>query len=188
VPAVKAGDVCVCLLPACCDLGGTTLSGIGLLFTSASVFQMLRGSLMVFTGPCLPHSPLPALCWGTPPPNPIPRAPRAGMFTVVFLKRSLARFKVVGIMITVVGITAVGLSSTIFPVPAAASGGSGNATTTLTAYGSGATPTPAPTAAGSGNSMVLFGNLLVIISQAPWRPSLYLGCMWEGLRGGWRWM
>ena len=39
----------ICILPACCDVGGTTLSGIGLLFTSASVFQMLRGSIIVFT-------------------------------------------------------------------------------------------------------------------------------------------
>ena len=43
VAPVKTGDVFICLLPACCDLGGTTLSGIGLLFTTASVFQMLRG-------------------------------------------------------------------------------------------------------------------------------------------------
>ena len=43
-------NVLVCWLPACCDLGGTTVSGIGLLFISASSFQMLRGSIIIFTG------------------------------------------------------------------------------------------------------------------------------------------
>jgi len=43
-------NVLVCWLPAVCDLGGTTVSGIGLLFISASSFQMLRGSIIIFTG------------------------------------------------------------------------------------------------------------------------------------------
>lgn len=62
----------VCILPACCDLGGTTLSGIGLLFTTASVWQMLRGSIILFTG----------------------------ILSVVFLKRKLEKFKWVGMVST----------------------------------------------------------------------------------------
>ena len=78
----------VCFLPACCDLGGTTLSGIGLLFTTASVWQMLRGSIILFTG----------------------------VLSVVFLKRKLERFKWVGMAITIVGITIVGVSSVNAPL------------------------------------------------------------------------
>ena len=82
---VSWGSFFICLLPAICDLGGTTLSGIGLLFTSASVFQMLRGSIIVFTG----------------------------ALSVVFLGRKLATFQVFGMFCTVVGVTIVGMSSLI---------------------------------------------------------------------------
>merc|ERR1712072_23365 len=75
----------ICILPACCDLGGTTLSGIGLLFTSASVFQMLRGSIIFFTA----------------------------ALSVIFLKRKLKAYQYIGACITVVGITLVGTSSMI---------------------------------------------------------------------------
>ena len=85
---VTWGSFFVCLLPAICDLGGTTLSGIGLLFTSASVFQMLRGSIIVFTG----------------------------VLSVVFLGRKLAAFQVVGMIATAVGITMVGMSSICFHI------------------------------------------------------------------------
>eukprot|EP00946_MAST-07B_sp_MAST-7B-sp1_P002304 g2304.t1 len=74
-----------CLLPACCDLGGTTVSGIGLLFVTASVFQMLRGSIIFFTA----------------------------IFSVIFLNRKLYAFHWVGMSLTVAGVTAIGLSSII---------------------------------------------------------------------------
>lgn len=92
LPATPAGvaprsltwnDAFVCLLPALCDLGGTTLSGIGLVFTSPSVYQMLRGSIIIFTA----------------------------IFSVIFLKRKLKTFHRIGVFITVVGITLVGLAS-----------------------------------------------------------------------------
>jgi drug/metabolite transporter (DMT)-like permease len=38
------------LLPGMCDLMGTTLSGVGLLMIPASIWQMLRGSIILFTG------------------------------------------------------------------------------------------------------------------------------------------
>eukprot|EP00823_Brevimastigomonas_motovehiculus_P001386 TRINITY_DN1190_c0_g3_i1.p1 TRINITY_DN1190_c0_g3~~TRINITY_DN1190_c0_g3_i1.p1 ORF type:complete len:508 (-),score=121.14 TRINITY_DN1190_c0_g3_i1:260-1783(-) len=37
------------LLPATCDLLGTTFGGIGLLYTYSSVWQMLRGSVIIFS-------------------------------------------------------------------------------------------------------------------------------------------
>jgi len=37
-------------LPACCDMTGTSLMYVGLTMTDASVFQMLRGSVVIFTG------------------------------------------------------------------------------------------------------------------------------------------
>jgi len=105
-----------------------------------------------------------------------------GIFTVVFLKRSLPRFKIIGILITVVGITSVGLSSAIFPVPGS-NHHHGNQTmltgatrTQMTvgeqmvygyqhytkgSYASSYSSSDSDT----GGSMVLFGNALVIISQ-----------------------
>lgn len=79
----SASSWCVCLLPALCDVGGTTVSGIGLLFTSASVFQMLRGSIIVF----------------------------AALLSVAFLDRKLYAFHWSGLFLTVVGISVVGVSS-----------------------------------------------------------------------------
>eukprot|EP00842_Homolaphlyctis_polyrhiza_P005444 jgi/Hompol1/5900/HPOL_000336-RA len=38
------------LIPTVCDLTATTLMGVGLLSVSASVYQMLRGSVVIFTG------------------------------------------------------------------------------------------------------------------------------------------
>ena len=80
---VTLGSSLYCLLPACCDLGGTTVSGIGLLFTSASVFQMLRGSIIFFTA----------------------------IFSVLFLNRKLQTFHWTGMGLTVVGVTMIGVSS-----------------------------------------------------------------------------
>jgi drug/metabolite transporter (DMT)-like permease len=36
--------------PAACDSMSSTLMNVGLMFTSASIFQMLRGSIVIFTG------------------------------------------------------------------------------------------------------------------------------------------
>jgi drug/metabolite transporter (DMT)-like permease len=82
-PPVTLSSGLVCLLPAICDLCGTTISGVGLLFTPASIFQMLRGSIIIFTA----------------------------IFSVLFLKRKVFGYQWLGIGITVVGITLVGLSS-----------------------------------------------------------------------------
>lgn len=58
-------------------------SGIGLLFTTASVFQMLRGSVILFVA----------------------------LFSVAFLGRKLRAFQWTGLAVCVAGITLVGASS-----------------------------------------------------------------------------
>ncbi|KAJ2344177.1 hypothetical protein IWW50_004823 [Coemansia erecta] len=80
-------------LPAACDLMGTTLMNVGLFFTTASVYQMLRGAVVVFSG----------------------------IFSVLFLGHRLERFQVVSLVMVVVGVTIVGLSNVIAP-PANAHG------------------------------------------------------------------
>jgi drug/metabolite transporter (DMT)-like permease len=102
----------ICVFPAMCDIGGTTLSGIGLLFTTASVFQMLRGSIIIFTA----------------------------VLSVIFLGRKLWGYHYIGLFLTVIGVTIVGLSSII---------GADNGSTKETKAG----------------SLVLIGNIMVILSQ-----------------------
>ena len=110
---VTCSSALVCILPAFCDVGGTTLSGIGLLFTSASVFQMLRGSIIVFTA----------------------------LLSVIFLKRKLWGYHYIGLILTIAGVTLVGLSSIM--------GAKANATSKNS----------------KGTSMVFIGNIMVILSQ-----------------------
>lgn len=73
----------VLLIPTLCDLLGTTLAGIGLLYVYASTWQMLRGSIIIFTGG----------------------------FSVVFLKRRLRPYHYVGMTVVLVGLVMVGLAS-----------------------------------------------------------------------------
>eukprot|EP00794_Sanderia_malayensis_P020372 gene20372-22381_t len=70
-------------LPTLCDLFGTTLSGIGLLYVDASIWQMLRGSIIVFTG----------------------------IFSKIFLKRKMMWSHWCGMSLAMVGLVLVGLSS-----------------------------------------------------------------------------
>ncbi|KAJ1960165.1 hypothetical protein GGI12_003953 [Dipsacomyces acuminosporus] len=74
-------------IPAACDLLGTTLMNVGLFFTTASVYQMLRGAVVIFSG----------------------------LFSVLFLGHRLARFQVISLLLVVVGVTIVGLSNIITP-------------------------------------------------------------------------
>ncbi|TPP59738.1 Solute carrier family 35 member F6 [Fasciola gigantica] len=71
------------LLPAFCDLLGTTIAGIGLLFVDASIWQMMRGSLIIF----------------------------AGILSIIFLKRRLRGYHWTGMCFTVVGLALVGTKS-----------------------------------------------------------------------------
>ncbi|XP_073242881.1 solute carrier family 35 member F6-like [Porites lutea] len=71
--------------PTVCDLFGTTLGGIGLLYVNASVWQMLRGSIIIFTG----------------------------VLSKIFLKRKLWPIHWIGMFVTMIGLVLVGLSSVL---------------------------------------------------------------------------
>ena len=70
-------------LPACCDLIGTSITYIGLTMTTASTYQMLRGSVIIFTG----------------------------LISSVYLKRKQMAFHWVGMLLVVAGAAVVGLAS-----------------------------------------------------------------------------
>jgi drug/metabolite transporter (DMT)-like permease len=71
------------VLPACCDLGGTGIMYAGLALSSASVFQMLRGSSVIFTA----------------------------VLSCAFLRRKIYGFQWFSVILVVVGVTIVGISS-----------------------------------------------------------------------------
>ena len=78
-------------LPACCDITGTTLMNVGLLFVAASIYQMTRGALVLFVG----------------------------LFSVIFLRRKLYLFHWSALLIVVIGVAIVGLAGAIAPNPQA---------------------------------------------------------------------
>ena len=73
-------------LPACCDITGTTLMNVGLLFVAASIYQMTRGALVLFVG----------------------------LFSVIFLKRKLFAYHWFSLVIVVLGVGLVGLAGAIY--------------------------------------------------------------------------
>jgi drug/metabolite transporter (DMT)-like permease len=72
-------------LPACCDIAGTTLMNVGLLFVAASIYQMTRGALVLFVG----------------------------LFSVLFLKRHLYAYKWFALFVVVAGVAVVGLAGAL---------------------------------------------------------------------------
>jgi drug/metabolite transporter (DMT)-like permease len=79
-------------LPAICDICGTTLMNVGLLFVAASIYQMTRGALVLFVG----------------------------LFSVVFLRRKLHLFQWFALVVVVLGVGIVGLAGAIYKDPKAA--------------------------------------------------------------------
>eukprot|EP01134_Creolimax_fragrantissima_P001292 CFRG1292T1 len=73
-------------LPTCCDLTATTIMNVGLIFTTASVYQMIRGAMVLFTA----------------------------VFSVVFLKRKLFANHYLGLTLVIIGIFTVGLASVLY--------------------------------------------------------------------------
>ncbi|KAH3682466.1 hypothetical protein WICPIJ_006559 [Wickerhamomyces pijperi] len=69
-------------IPAACDLAGTTMMNLGLIYTPVSIYQMIRGALILFVA----------------------------LFSVVFLRRKISRVEWLSLFIVVIGITIVGLS------------------------------------------------------------------------------
>lgn len=73
------------VIPACCDLTATSCMYIGLTLTKVSVFQMLRGSVVLFTG----------------------------IFSVAFLRRKLWSYNWFGMFLVLAGTITVGLQSVL---------------------------------------------------------------------------
>lgn len=82
---LKGWKVTLLALPACCDIAGTTLMNVGLLFVAASIYQMTRGALVLFVG----------------------------LFSVVFLKKHLGGWKWASLFIVVSGVAVVGLAGAL---------------------------------------------------------------------------
>lgn len=73
-------------LPAICDICGTTLMNVGLLFVVPSVYQMTRGMLVIWVG----------------------------IFSVVFLKKRLHMYQWFALVTVVLGVTLVGLAGALY--------------------------------------------------------------------------
>lgn len=73
-------------LPAICDICGTTLMNVGLLFVVPSIYQMTRGALVLFVG----------------------------LFSVIFLRRRLYLFQWFALVTVVLGVGIVGLAGAIY--------------------------------------------------------------------------
>jgi drug/metabolite transporter (DMT)-like permease len=78
--------VSILALPAICDICGTTLMNVGLLFVVASIYQMTRGALVLFVG----------------------------LFSVVFLKRHLHLYQWFALVMVVLGVGIVGLAGALY--------------------------------------------------------------------------
>lgn len=72
-------------LPACCDILGTGIGGVGMLYISASVWQMMRGSLIIFTS----------------------------MWSLLFLKKKLYLYNWTAVLISACGLMLVGISAVL---------------------------------------------------------------------------
>ena len=72
--------------PTCCDIMGTTLMNVGLLFVAASIYQMTRGALVLFVG----------------------------LFSVLFLRRKLYVYQWLSLVVVVLGVALVGLAGVLF--------------------------------------------------------------------------
>jgi drug/metabolite transporter (DMT)-like permease len=82
--------------PACCDITGTTLMNVGLLFVAASIYQMTRGALVLFVG----------------------------LFSVIFLRRKLYAYQWFALFVAVLGVAIVGLAGALFKDSKAVAGSS----------------------------------------------------------------
>ncbi|KAF9227866.1 hypothetical protein BS17DRAFT_857417 [Gyrodon lividus] len=72
-------------LPAACDLTGTTLMNVGLLYTPVSIYQMTRGALVLFVG----------------------------VLSVIFLRRRLWLYQWISLLTVMAGVSLVGYSGSL---------------------------------------------------------------------------
>jgi hypothetical protein len=78
---LKGWNLFLLALPSSCDILGTTLVNVGLIMVPASIYQMVRGFLVVFVG----------------------------LFSVLFLKRRLTVAQWGGLFLVVLGVSLVGI-------------------------------------------------------------------------------
>lgn len=83
---LKGWRVLLLSLPAICDICGTTLMNVGLLFVVPSIYQMTRGALVLFVG----------------------------LFSVLFLRRTLHLYQWFALVTVVLGVGIVGLAGAIY--------------------------------------------------------------------------
>ncbi|KAF9158063.1 hypothetical protein DFQ26_008023 [Actinomortierella ambigua] len=84
-PRLQGPLVFLLWVPTLCDMTATTLMNVGLVYTTASVYQMLRGALVIITG----------------------------LLSVIFLKRKLLAYEWFALITITVGIATVGLASVL---------------------------------------------------------------------------
>lgn len=84
-PRSELREVLMLSVPTAFDLLATVLMNVGLLYVTASVYQMMRGAEMIF----------------------------AAVFAVTFLKRHLNKFHYLGILCCMAGISMVGMASVL---------------------------------------------------------------------------
>ncbi|KAH8833544.1 hypothetical protein DL96DRAFT_444653 [Flagelloscypha sp. PMI_526] len=82
---LRGFNILLLWIPAACDLIGTTLMNIGLLYTPVSIYQMTRGSLVLFVG----------------------------AFSVIFLHRKLWLYQWISLLIVIGGVALVGWSGSL---------------------------------------------------------------------------
>ncbi|KIM49442.1 hypothetical protein M413DRAFT_21666 [Hebeloma cylindrosporum] len=82
---LKGWKVLLLWIPAACDLTGTTLMNVGLLYTPVSIYQMTRGALVLFVG----------------------------VFSVIFLRRRLWLYQWVSLIVVMSGVALVGYSGSL---------------------------------------------------------------------------
>jgi drug/metabolite transporter (DMT)-like permease len=83
----KALDMLMIVIPTAFDLIATVLMSIGLLYVTVSIYQMMRGAELIF----------------------------AAIFSVAFLGKKLCKLHYVGISLSLVGISTVGVASVLAP-------------------------------------------------------------------------
>lgn len=81
-PDLPLAKAYILSIPAICDILGTTLMNLGLVYTPVSIYQMTRGALIIFVA----------------------------LFSIVFLKHTISRIEWTALATVVLGITIVGLS------------------------------------------------------------------------------
>ncbi|KAG8987321.1 hypothetical protein FRB90_003406 [Tulasnella sp. 427] len=82
---LRGWKILLFFLPAACDLAGTTLMNVGLLYTPVSIYQMTRGALVLWVG----------------------------IFSVIFLRRRLFLYQWLSLITVMIGVSIVGLSGSL---------------------------------------------------------------------------